>query len=440
MSEVITAACEVFETHAVRRCRACVGLSGGLDSVVLLHAVTTLAGDFELEVSAIHVDHGLQEVAADWTRFCSGLCADLGVPLKIERVRVDRASGQGVEAAARAARYAVFAEVEADFLALAHHQDDQVETLLLQMLRGAGSKGLSAMPIARSLGGSKVQLLRPLLNLTRSQLAQFATANGLQWIEDESNADLDLDRNFLRHNLLPVLQQRFPAYRSTLSRASRNFAEAAELAEILGRQDLQQARSGEGLLVETLASWPAARALNALRCFFRESGHAAPRRSVLTEALRQTVEARQDAEVQVDSGNFSLRRYRGVLFIVRNLHLPHDWRSVWQGQKRIDLPVGLGELRFERSIGSGLSAKALRGNQVSVAFRSGGECIALADNRPHRELKKHYQEAGVAPWQRERTPLVYCERRLVFVPGLGTAAEFQARDGEESWCIEWLQA
>ncbi len=439
MAELIAAAREVLETYGTRRASVSVGLSGGLDSVVLLHAMTTLASEFELEVSAVHVNHGLQAGASDWVRFCRELCRHLGVPLAVQEVAVVRDSGLGIEAAARAARYAVFATVDADFLALAHHQDDQVETLLLQLLRGAGAKGLSAMPIERELGDGGPRLLRPLLTLTRAELTQFAAANGLRWIEDASNADPAFDRNFLRHRVLPLIEQRFPAYRSTLSRASRNLAEAAELAAILGQRDLEQARIGDGLLLDRLRSWPVARALNALRCLLSASGYAAPRRSVLSEALRQALEARRDAKVRVDFGDCSLRRYRGGLFIVKNVPVPLDWQAVWTGQNRLVLPAGLGELRFHASTGSGLSADALRGGEVRIAFRSGGECMALADKRPHRELKKHYQEAGVAPWLRERTPLVYCGRRLVFVPGLGAAAEFQARNGEQSWQIEWAQ-
>ena len=439
MSEVIAAAREVLETHGVGGSSVCVGLSGGLDSVVLLHAMTALALDFELEVRAVHVNHGLQPGASDWSRFCHELCGNLGLPLTVEEVVVARDSGLGIEAAARAERFAVFAGVGADFLALAHHQDDQVETFLQQLLRGAGAKGLSAMPVERTLDDGGPRLLRPLLALTRSELAEFAAVNGLDWIEDASNTDLAFDRNFLRHSVLPVVEQRFPAYRSTLSRASRNLAEAAELAEILGQQDLEQARSGDGLLLEKLRSWPIARALNALRSLFRESGHAAPRRAVLTEALRQAFEARQDALVQVDFGDFSLRRFRGALFVVRNLQVPLDWQAAWTGENELALPAGLGKLRFRRITASGLSAEALRGSEVSIAFRSGGECMALADTRPHRELRKLYQEAGVAPWQRERTPLVYCGTSLAFVPGLGAAAEFQAHDGEDSWLIEWVQ-
>ncbi len=439
MHEVIEAAREVLDAHRVSRCRVCIGLSGGLDSVVLLHVAKKLASSHALALSAIHVDHGLHESAPRWAQFCRELCERLDVPLTVEKVSVSRDSGVGIEAAARAQRYAVFARVQADFLALAHHQDDQVETFLLQLLRGAGAKGLSAMPVERALPDSGPRLLRPFLAVTRSQLAEFAKAHELEWIEDASNAEVQFDRNYLRHAVLPVIEQRFPAYRSTLARAGRNLADAAELADILGQQDLERVRIDDGLMLEKMISWPRARALNVLRCLLRTLGYAAPRRSLLAEAVRQAFEARADARVRVDFAEFSLRRHRGALLVVKHLRVPRGWQAVWRGEAEVGLPAGLGRLQFRRARGEGASAGALRGQRVRIAFRNGGERMALAENRPHRELKKLFQEAGVAPWLRERTPLVFCGQELLFVPGLGVAAEFQAKPGDETWHIEWVR-
>ena len=439
MPDALTIARQVLDAHGVRSSSVCIGLSGGLDSVVLLHVMGQCANAFDLRISAVHVNHGLHPRAVHWAEFCRDLCAGLGVPLTIEQVSIDRNSGLGTEAAAREQRYTVFSRINADYLVLAHHLDDQVETFLLQLLRGAGSRGLSAMPVERALTDQGPRLLRPFLTLSRSDLAAFAASLDLKWIEDESNADLTFDRNFLRHELLPLIEQRFPAYRSTLSRASRNLVDAAELTEILGRQDLEKVRIDDGVRLDMVRSWPHSRLLNTLRCLFRKLGYAAPARKVLTEAVRQAFEARQDARVRVDFGDFSLRRYRGGLYIVNNLGLPADWRAEWSGQSMVALPPGLGELRFQRARGTGLSAAALQQHHVRVALRSGGERIALAANRPHRDLRKLYQEAGVAPWLRERTPLLLCGSRLAFVPGLGIAAEFQAAAGEDSWDVEWVK-
>ncbi|HUU74237.1 MAG TPA: tRNA lysidine(34) synthetase TilS [Burkholderiales bacterium] len=438
MADVVSVARQVMDGLGLRGRSVCVGLSGGMDSVVLLHTLIGLANSFELRVSAVHVNHGLHPRAAHWAAFCADLCATHGVPLSVEQVVVSRASGLGIEAAARAQRYAVFAGLQADYLMLAHHLDDQAETLLLQLLRGAGAEGLSAMPIERPLGVDGPGLLRPLLTLRRSELTAYAEANALAWIEDDSNAELIYDRNFLRHKILPLIEGRFPAYRSTLSRSGRNLADVAELAGILGEQDLAALRVGDAIALDGARTWPVCRVLNALRALFRDLGYPAPRRAVLTEAARQAFEAGPEAQVRVDFGDLSLRRYQGSLHVVKNVCVPETWRAEWRGEEAIKLPAGLGVLRFRRATGAGPAVSKLQGKVVSVALRSGGERMALAANRPHRSLRKLYQDADVAPWLRERTPLLFCGKHLVFVPGLGTAAEFQAAPDEACWTMDWV--
>ena len=443
MTKVAKAVADTLEEHGVADCRVCVGLSGGLDSVVLLTAMCELAAPRKLLLSAVHVNHNLNPRSLEWSGFCTALCRQLGVGLTQETVTVDLGAGLGTEAAARAARYAVFSKLETDFLALAHHTDDQVETFLIQLLRGGGASGLSAMPFERAFVKGGPRLLRPLLTLTRMQLEAFARQRTLRWVEDDSNLDLSFDRNFLRHSLLPVLEQRFPAYRSTLWRATQNLADAAQLADILGRQDLltlcdREEKNVGGLRLDVLKLWPRSRAINALRCLIRGKAYPLPHRAALEEALRQAFEARQDARVRVDFGDVSLRRYREYIYLVRNLTVPPDWRAKWSGEDRVVLPPGLGELRLQRARGAGLSARALQGAEVSVGFRRGGERMALAVDRPHRDLRKLYQEAGVAPWLRERTPLLLCASEVVCVPGVGLAAEFQADADEASFEVEWV--
>lgn len=335
----------------------------------------------------------------------------------------------------------MFSKLGTDFIALAHHTDDQVETFLIQLLRGGGATGLSAMPFERGFDNGGPRLLRPLLSLTRMEIEEFARRRSLDWREDDSNSDVSFDRNFLRRSLLPLLEQRYPAYRSTLWRATQNLADAAQLADILGRQDLQMLRdiegNGGGLSIGVLKQWPQSRALNALRCLFRMEGHPLPHRAAIKEALRQGFEARQDARVRVDFGDVSLRRYREHIYLVRNLDALPDWQAKWSGEDSVLLPKGLGELRLRRTCGVGLSARALQGAEVSVGFRRGGERMAVSAGRPHRDLRRLYQDAGIAPWLRERTPLVLCGGKVVCVPGVGLAAEFQANPDEASLDIEW---
>ncbi len=459
MIGVVDAISNSLKQHEVENCKVCVALSGGLDSIVLLNALCELAAPRNIVLSAFHVDHGLSPHAQKWTAFCIEQCRQLGVALTVERVTVDAGAGLGTEAAARAARYAVFAKCDAEYLALAHHADDQVETFLIQLLRGSGAPGLSSMPLERVLGSGAPRLLRPMLSRTRAELEAFASQRALRWIEDESNTDLAFDRNFLRHSLLPVLEQRFPAYRSTLSRATQNLADAAKLLDVLGRQDLLSLRAGNcdqagdfdhggnsdhgdvgrsGLRVDVLKSWPRARALNTLRYLFREESLTLPHRAAISEALRQVVNARPDAQIRVDFGEVSLRRYRDHVYLVRNIEVPPDWHAKWSGKEKVALPKGLGELHLRPGQGAGLSARALDGADISVGFRRGGERMAVAAGRPHRNLGKLFQDAGVAPWLRERTPIVFCGEKVAWVPGLGCAAEFQASLTETSFKVEWL--
>jgi tRNA(Ile)-lysidine synthase len=441
---VIDAITDTFDQYDVSNCRVCVALSGGLDSIVLLHAMCGLARSRKIELSAVHVNHGLSSRADKWSEFCIDQCRLLGIGLSVQSVFVDLGAGLGTEAAARAARYDAFSKCDVDFLALAHHADDQVETFLIQLLRGGGASGLSAMPVERGFVEHGPRLLRPLLSLHRTEIEEFATQQGLRWEEDDSNADLSIDRNFLRHSLLPLLEQRFPAYRSTLMRTTQNLADAAQLAEILGRQDLLLLHDSEknpaGLNIEKLRCWPRSRALNAFRCLFRAEGFPLPHRAAIGEALRQVLEARWDARVRVDFGDVSLRRYREHVYLVKNIEVPPDWYTKWSGEHSVELPAGLGELRLEQVRGVGLSARALQGCQVGVGFRHGGERMAVAAGRPHRDLSKLFQDAGVAPWMRERTPMVFCGRTVVCVPGVGFAAEFQANADEASFDVEWLYA
>ena len=230
------------------------GLSGGVDSVVLLHLLQQLSPRHSWRFSALHVHHGISPQADAWAAFCADLCARHDVPLQVEHVDITPLRELGIEAAARKLRHAALAGQRADFVALAHHQDDQAETMLLQLLRGAGVRGASAMtfvkrasqhtpsPLTGEGGGEGdaypgTVLLRPLLDIPRSALLDYAQQHALQWVEDESNADDAYPRNFLRHRVLTLLEQRFPAYRETLSRSARHFAEASELLDQLAQQD-----------------------------------------------------------------------------------------------------------------------------------------------------------------------------------------------------------
>ena len=252
---------QFFLRHAVRDRRVCIALSGGVDSVVLLHAIRRLAVVLDLSVSAFHVHHGLSANADKWAGACESVCRALDVPLTVARVTVDRESPQGLEAAARTARYAALSAVGADYLALAQHADDQAETVLHQMLRGTGLRGMAGMGESRRLRDG-LALLRPLLTVTRAEIEVYAVENGLEWVEDESNADTAYTRNFLRHEIMPRLAQRFPHFRESLARTARHASEADEMLDALAKIDL--AWDGYQARADLLDALPLIRQVNAL--------------------------------------------------------------------------------------------------------------------------------------------------------------------------------
>lgn len=294
--------------------RICVGLSGGCDSVVLLHVLSRLGLTDRL--TAMHVDHGLSPHAAAWGDFCAEYCSRLAVPLRIVRVCVDSRGGQGVEAAARQARYAALADCQADVLLLAHHQGDQAETVLFNLLRGTGVVGASGMPVERLAEGG-ARLLRPLLGVSRSELEAYAREFGLGWVDDESNADVRFSRNFLRHEILPALRSRFPSVDASLALAGRHFAEAdallSELAEVDWQYAARDSTDGSASL-KALRQLSLPRLKNLLRFRLRQKGWRPPVASRLEEFSRQIFTAAPDRHPELQLPDGSMRLSRGRLY------------------------------------------------------------------------------------------------------------------------------
>ncbi len=414
------------------------GLSGGVDSVVLLHLLQKLSLHSPWRLSALHVHHGISPQADAWAAFCADLCRQKGVPLHIEHVDIAPLRDLGIEAAARKLRHEVLARQPVDVVALAHHLDDQAETLLLQLLRGAGVRGASAMPTAKHRAHFPL-LVRPLLDVPRSILIEYAQQHALQWVEDESNADDAYPRNFLRHRILPLLEQRFPAYRETLARSARHFAEASEMLDELAQQDanifpspLGGGAGGEGegepsLEVTHLQSLSQPRAKNLLRYFLHSLGAPMPQAAQLGDMLQQLCGARQDAGVCITYGDWQVRRYRGKVYALRALGgFDQSLVLPWHGEAELEWPALNAQLRFNQFQGSGISLAKLQRASVTLRLRSGGETLRPQPNAATRTLKNLLQEHDVPPWQRDRLPLLYCGDELVCVFGVAIAAEYQA--------------
>ena len=398
-----SASSAVLASAGLRGKRLAAGLSGGIDSVVLLHVLQALAPEFGYRLSAIHVNHGLSLNADDWQKFCSTFCRELGVPLKTIKVKVKR-KHQGLEAAAREARRAALRGARADAIALAHHLDDQAETVLFNLLRGAGLEGASGMPAQGRLGHKL--LLRPLLAVPRSAIHAYAGEHGLAWIEDESNSDETLTRNFIRRRVGPVLEARFPRWRESLARAARHFA-GAELD-----------------------------ARRLLRAYLKGKGLRAPSEAKLIEMLKQLGSGSARAAIAHDGVVF--RSYRKKIFSLREKNSPPAFKpQAWNGEARMLLPALGGELRFRRVQGRGIDRTLLKEKSFQIRMRAGGERLRTDARRPRRTLKNLYQEAGVPPWERARMPLIFCGNDLVWAPGLGVDAKYLSVGRAQGIVPDW---
>lgn len=410
-----------------------VGLSGGVDSMVLLHLLRRGLRLPPKRLSAIHVNHQISAHAASWATHCRRVCRDLGVPLKVVKVEVPR--GNSTEAAARDARHAVFATSDAEIVALAHNRDDQAETLLLQLLRGAGPRGLAAMPAFRP---GAPAYWRPLLDVPRSDIEAYARRNGLSWVEDDSNLDRGYLRNFLRHDVMPVIAARLPAASVVLARAARMQAEASDLLDALALHDLGTDQKSRSIPLGVLKHLPVHRARNVLRFFLRSNGVGMPDAARLEEVLRQAMTARSDARVCVSAGGVELRRFRDHLHIVRPLPVvAASFETDWSGRKPLRLPQLGGTLSLQRCEGDGIANRWLRGRALTLRIRQGGEKMHLIAGGPGRTVRNLLQEAFLPPWQRERLPLIYVGARLAAVPGVGTDERFLAPAGESGWQPVW---
>ena len=422
-----------------RGARVCVGYSGGLDSSVLLDLLARCRERSGIDLCALHVHHGLSPEADRWVVHCEARARALGVALAVERVAVERASALGIEAAARQERYAAYARTGAPFVALAHHLDDQAETVLLQLLRGSGLKGLAAMapehpllPPPPARGPQVATLLRPLLDVPRETLRDYATARALAWIEDESNDSLEMQRNALRHAVIPVLAERFPAWRVTLARAARHAASADRLLAQLAAADLGDAFSGTGL-----AALDADRQANALRFFLAAQGLAMPSEARLADIARQLAGARSDAQVRIEHDGRWIVRHRGMIAVVDAAPADAAWRHEWRGERELSLGAPRGRVQFSECRGEGIAHSAVLQGQWHFAARAGGERMRLHAGRPTRTLKNLMQERGVPAWQRPAMPLLFHDDELVWVPLVGIAADHLCPPSGEGLLPVW---
>ncbi len=417
-----------------------IALSGGLDSSALLHLAHGYAREHGLALFAFHVHHGISPNADAWLAHCKAACDALGITFDERHVTLAKGKS-GVEAAARKLRYAALGEMCAlhgvRLMLTAHHLDDQAETVLLQLLRGSGTAGLSGMDAANSaaelLGNPELVMARPLLPVAREALEAYVAAHAIAFIDDESNTDPRYARNALRLQVMPALAQAFPGFQERFARSAAHAQSAQRMLTELAAQDLAGCLIDDTIDVATLRAMSIDRVQNLLRHWFHTRGLRMPSTAWLGEMVTQLVEARQDAQLLVTHPDCHIRRHRDRLYITPKLgdlaglrdpddegiFVKHAQQFRWQGEGRIAFPDYGGTLFFDEVAEQGVAPAWLRAQALQIDFRKGGERLKPAANRPTRSLKYHYQACDVPAWERTRLPIVSAGAALLFAAGIG---------------------
>lgn len=414
-----------------------VAYSGGLDSTLLLHCSQRLWPD---RVRAIHVNHSLQPAAEAWAEHCRATCLALNIPLHVATPTL--ASGASLEAQARTARYQVFTEQLGanDVLLMAHHQDDQLETVLFRLVRGSGIDGLAGMPPRRVLGAGT--LIRPWLAMPQQQLRAAAEALELVWINDPSNADEHHDRNFIRHSVLPLIRQRWPSADTTMARSHHHLVVAADRLAELDRAELEPRQGKDGSLDISGMDNPTVH-LPVLRLWLQGQGFAGVTEQQLDRLWHDVVHSAPDRQGEWQLGQRAVRRFgqrlhvlprlaplpaRGTRLSWDPLHQPVISDPTWgqllctPAQPGEESGVCLDPERLQQALGK---------EPLHVVLRQGGESLHPAGRNHSRDLKRLLQECKLPPWWRARVPLLYWQTELVAVGDLLVARGWQAPAGNK---------
>jgi tRNA(Ile)-lysidine synthase len=408
--------------------------SGGMDSHVLLHM---LANHDDLTIQprlkVIHIDHGLHPESGQWAQHCAKICADLQIPITIRALTIPQGDGESLEALAREARYQIFQGLLTDSsagLMTAHHQNDQAETFLLQLLRGCGVKGLAAMPQSASLG--RGTLWRPFLNTAATELKEYANDHQLNWLEDPSNALCHFDRNLLRHQILPLLTKRWPKVAATISRTAHHCATADHLLMELAQQDIKTLAGSKPktLSVSGLLKLSTERQGNVLRYYFQRYGWPLPSTAQLQRICQDILLAREDANPCVTWADRQARRYRDDLYVLAKVQADlSNYQIAWDGKVSLSLPVGV--LHGMSALGQGIALQYLP--HMTVCFRQGGERCHMQGKPGSHPLKKLMQEWDVPSWQRDKIPLIKISGEIAVVVGYGIGQAFAVQPSEPAW-------
>ena len=428
-----------------------IAYSGGLDSSALLHLMQRFAQQRSIKLVAFHIHHGLSSQADDWLNHCAAEAAKLNIAFAVERLQITGIEHSGVEAAARIARYAALGALcraqQIPLLLTAHHQNDQAETVLLQLLRGSGVAGLSGMDRVNAapdlLGDAELLMARPLLSMSRQQLTDYVAAESIAYVDDASNDDPRYARNALRHQVMPALGQLFPGFQARIARSATHAQAAQRLLVELAVIDHAHCTDGPALVISQLRTLSTDRIDNVLRYWFGTRDVRMPSTAWLAELRDQLFTSKADAQLCVTHADCHLRRHRDRVFITPRLAPidPEDKPRIafrWHGEAALPFASLGGKLVFEPAA-HGVSANWLREQALVISLRSGGERLKPASNRPTRALKYHYQAAEVPAWERERLPVVHSStvKYLLFAAGIGMDCLYLSESDEPKITLRW---
>jgi tRNA(Ile)-lysidine synthase len=415
--------------------RIWIAYSGGVDSGVLLHLLSQNRDKLVPALTAVYVNHQLSPKAEEWGEHCKKTCAQEKIEFTAVTVDAKKSGGLSREAYARELRYAALQNmmVPGDILLTAHHQDDQAETLIQQLMRGTGPDGLAGMPLMREFGPG--WLVRPLLDFSRKQIREYAEQHELQWIEDESNLDIGIDRNFIRSRVIPCLQERWPSAVDVISRSAGHQAEAVHLLREIAEQDFATSAAGQPdvLDIDRLKTLSCARLRNLIRFWLKKNGHQPASALVTDIIIRELINAKHDSMPVVKWQDTEIRRYRNRIYVMAPLPDVPAVHHAWNLEQPLDTETG--RLSARQVVGRGIKSDLIIDKIIHVRYRKGGETIKPAGRKETHRLKKLFQETGVPPWRRDRIPLLYIDNKLAAVTGYWIDENASARETEPGWEI-----